>query len=421
LIVDYVAKRIRFRNGERHSVLQVTHGLPIQEVTLYLGKYRRKGRAANTIHFVCLTLALLYRELGRVKVDLLGRLTTGQFLTIPELNRLASAAQFRVDDLDDNVTDKGGPQVINLSAVRFRRGKRVTELKAVDVATQASRLRYMADYLGFLSDYVGSMLPESERNTLRAEKEEALAILRANIPEMSRRAKLNARVGLSEDETSRLLAVVHPDSPNNPWKRGFVCLRNWLIVVLLLATGMRRGELLGLQIGDLHPSLPKLRIIRRADAAEDLRRNQPNTKTNDREIELTPALMQRLWSYINTERRAIKAARKIPQIFVADEGEALSQSSIDKLFRQLREACPDLPVRLTSHVMRHTWNDRFSEQAEELGLSDAVEEKARNLQQGWSDNSVMAAIYTRRYTARKGRQVALKLQERLDERLNQDK
>lgn len=421
MIVDYVAKRIRFRNGERHSVLQVTHGLPIQEVTLYLGKYRRKGRAANTIHFVCLTLALLYRELGRVKVDLLGRLTTGQFLTIPELNRLASAAQFRVDDLDDNVTDKGGPQVINLSAVRFRRGKRVTELKAVDVATQASRLRYMADYLGFLSDYVGSMLPESERNTLRAEKEEALAILRANIPEMSRRAKLNARVGLSEDETSRLLAVVHPDSPNNPWKRGFVCLRNWLIVVLLLATGMRRGELLGLQIGDLHPSLPKLRIIRRADAAEDLRRNQPNTKTNDREIELTPALMQRLWSYINTERRAIKAARKIPQIFVADEGEALSQSSIDKLFRQLREACPDLPVRLTSHVMRHTWNDRFSEQAEELGLSDAVEEKARNLQQGWSDNSVMAAIYTRRYTARKGRQVALKLQERLDERLNQDK
>lgn len=420
-MVDYVAKRIRFQNGERHSVLQVRRGLPVHEVTLYLGKYRRKGRAANTIHFVCLTLALLYRELDRAKVDLSGRLITGQFLTIPELNRLASAAQFRMDDLDDDGAHKGKPQVINLSVVRFRRGKRVTERKAVDVATQASRLRYMADYLGFLSDYVGSMLPKSERNTLRVEKEQALAIFRANIPAVSKRAKLNARVGLSEDETSRLLAVVHPDSPNNPWKRGFVRLRNWLIVVLLLATGMRRGELLGLQIGDLHSSQPKLRIIRRADAAEDLRRNQPNTKTNDREIELSPIIMKRLWSFVNTERRVIKAARKVPQIFVSDEGDALSQSSIDKLFTQLRQACPDLSVRPMSHVMRHTWNDRFSEQAEAFGLSDAVEEKARNLQQGWSDNSAMAATYARRYTALKGQQVALKLQERLDEQFKQDK
>lgn len=419
-MVDYVAKRIRFRNGERHSVLQVPHGLPVHEVTLYLGKYRRKGRAANTIHSVCLTLALLHRELDKARVDLLGRLSTGQFLAIAELNRLASATQFRVGDLEEDVLDERNSQVVNRSVVRFRRSKRVTEREAVDGATQASRLRCMSDYLAFLSDYVGGTLPESERNALRAETERALTSFRTNIPEVSKRAKLNARVGLSDDETGRLLAVLHPDSPNNPWKRGFVRLRNWLIVVLLLATGMRRGELLGLQIGDLHPNQPKLRIIRRADAEEDLRRIQPNTKTNDREIELRSAIMKRLWSFINTERRAIKAARKVPQVFVSDEGQALSHSSIDKLFAQLREACPDLSVRLMSHVMRHTWNDRFSEQAEALGVSDAVEEKARNLQQGWSDNSAMAATYTRRHTAHKGRQVALKLQERLDEQAKQD-
>lgn len=420
-MANYVAKRIRFRNGERHSVLQVPYGLPVHEVTLYLDKYRRKGRAANTIHFVCQTLALLYRELDKAKVDLLGRLASGQFLTLPELNRLASAAQYRMADLDEEVAYKARSNVINLSRVRLRRKVCETERKAVDVATQASRLRYMADYLAFLSDYVEGTLSESERKKLKAEKEHALTAFRSNIPEVSKRAKLNARVGLSEEEMERVLSVVHPDSPNNPWERGFVRLRNWLIVVLLLATGMRRGELLGLQIGDLHPSQPKLRIIRRADAAEDLRRIQPNTKTNDREIELGPAILRRLWSFINTERRAIKAARKIPQIFVSDEGEALSQSSIDKLFAQLRAACPGLPMRLTSHVMRHTWNDRFSEQAEALGLSDAVEEKARNAQQGWSDNSAMAATYTRRYTTKKGRQVALKLQERLDEKLKQDK
>jgi len=417
---EYVARRIRFRNGERHSVLKVSFGLPVHEVTLYLDKYRRKGRAANTIHFVCVTLALLYQELDRAKVDLLGRLTKGRFLTVAELNRLASAAQYRADDLDEEVANKGKPKVIKLSRVRLRRKGGETERRAVDVATQASRLRYMADFLSFLSDYAGCSLPASEREALRAESERALTAFRANVPEVSKRAKLNARVGLSEEEMERLLAVVDPNSENNPWERGFVRLRNWLIVVLLLATGMRRGELLGLQIGDLHPSQPKLLIVRRADATEDLRRIQPNTKTNDREIELRSNIMKALWSFINKERRAIKAARKVPQVIVSDEGAALSQASIDKLFAQLRAACPGLPVRLTSHVMRHTWNERFSEQAEALGLSDVVEEKARNAQQGWSDNSTMAATYTRRHTARKGRQVALKLQERLDEKLKED-
>jgi integrase len=420
-MTEYVARRVRFRNGERLSVLHVPYGLPVHEVTLYLDKYRRKGRAANTIHFVCLTLALLYRELDKAKVHLSGRLATGHFLTAPELNRLASAVQYRMDDLDADEADKGKSNVINLLRVRLRRKTGETEREAVDVATQASRLRYMADYLDFLSDYVGSTLSHSERRSLKAEKEDALTAFRANIPTASKRAKLNARVGLSGEEMERVLAIVHPESPDNPWERGFVRLRNWLIVVLLLATGMRRGELLGLQIGDLNPSQPKLRIIRRADAAEDLRRIQANTKTNDREIELRPAIMKRLWSFINTERRAIKAARKVPQIIVSDEGDALSESSIDKLFAQLRTACPGLPVRLTSHVMRHTWNDRFSEQAEALGLTDTVEEKARNAQQGWSDNSAMAATYTRRHTARKGREVSLKLQERLDEKLKQDK
>jgi integrase len=256
---------------------------------------------------------------------------------------------------------------------------------------------------------------------LKATSERALTVFRANIPKDSKRSKLNARVGLSTEEMDRLLAVVKVDSPDNPWVHEFVRRRNWLIIVLLLATGMRRGELLGLQVGDLAPNQPKLRIVRRADTTSDARLKQANTKTGDREIELRPAIMKALWAFIRSERYAIKAARKIPQIFVSDEGQAFSESSVDKLFADLRAACPGLPMRLTSHVTRHTWNDRFSEQAEALGLSDAVEEKARNAQQGWADNSAMAATYTRRHTARKGREVALKLQERLDESLKQDK
>jgi len=421
-MAKYIAKRVRFRNGERHSVVQVPYGLPVHECTVYLDKYRKRGRAANTIHFVCTSLAFLYRELDAAKIDLLDRLGRGKFLTIPELGRLASAVQYRVEDLEQETEGehKHSANVIDIARIGMRRKIIETPRRPVDVATQASRLRYMADYFEFLANYVGATLPDAERRAVESESARALSAFRAHIPEVSKRAKLDARVGLSLDEQDRLLAVVHPNSPNNPWARGFVRLRNWLIVVLLLATGMRRGELLGLQVGDLNTNQPKLRIIRRADALNDARRHQPNTKTNDREIELTPSIMKALWSYINKERRAIKLARSIPQIIVSDEGDALSQSSIDKIFEQLRAACPGLPVRLTSHVMRHTWNERFSEQAEALGLSESVEERARNSQQGWSDNSKTATTYTRRHTAKKGRELSLKLQERLDEKLSGD-
>ena len=176
--------------------------------------------------------------------------------------------------------------------------------------------------------------------------------------------------------------MIQPDSPDNPWERGFVRQRNWLIVVLLLATGMRRDELLGVQIGDIDQHLPKLRILRRADASEDPRRIQPNTKTSDREVELRPAIMRAVWNYINYHRKKIKVVRKYPQLIVVDDGQPLSLKSIDKIFVQIRESCPRLAVTLTSHVMRHTWNDRFSEQAEIMGLTNTVEEKARNEQQG---------------------------------------
>lgn len=419
---SFIAKRIRFRNGERLSVLAVPYGLPVHEVTLYLDSFRKKGRAANTIHFVCSTLALLYSELDRAGINLINRLEDARFLTAPELARLASLAQLRMADADEEGTGniKAKSNVINMARFSLRLKTNSQQRVPVDVATQASRLRYMADFLAFATRYVAPTLSSEAHSRLEQESAQALAAFRAQVPSVSRRAKLYARVGLSAEEQDRLVSLVRPDSPDNPWDRGFVRKRNWLIVVLLLATGMRRGELLGLQIGDLNPREPKLRIIRRADAPEDARRVQPNTKTHDREIELTQSIMKAIWKYINEERRAIPAARKIPQIFVSDEGDALSSASIDKLFFQLRRACPGLPVALTSHVMRHTWNERFSEQADALGLSEVAEQQARNQQQGWSDNSKMAATYTRRHTAKKGNELALKLQESLDAKLQRD-
>ncbi len=286
-MVKFVAQRIRFRNGERYSLLQRVDGLPVHEVTLYLGKYRNKGRASNTIHLVCSCLALLYRELHLARVNLLERLAKGQFLTLPELDRLVSAARYRVEDLDEEPAE-AKMKVIDIRRIGIRLRQKQDERQPVNVHTYASRLRYIADYLSYISGYVAATLPRGERRDLDADTALALNVFREHIPEVSKRDKLGARVGLSVEEQNRVLAVVHPESPDNPWVRGFVRRRNWLIVVILLASGMRRGELQGLQIGDIHPNLPKLNILRRADAAEDRRTRQPNTKTSDRTVTSMP-------------------------------------------------------------------------------------------------------------------------------------
>lgn len=93
-MTQFVAERVKFRNGERHSVLRRAGGLPVHEVTLFLARFRTRGRLPNTIHRVCTVMALLYRWLPEANIDLLARLRQGQFLTTAEIYRLVDTAQY---------------------------------------------------------------------------------------------------------------------------------------------------------------------------------------------------------------------------------------------------------------------------------------------------------------------------------------
>lgn len=410
----FVAKRIQFRNGERHSILGRVGGLPVHEATLFLARFRTRGRAANTIHVVCTTLALLYRWLHSSKIDLMGRLRQGQFLTAPEIYRLVDTAQYRLDDQSEDDSTKGvKSQVVDLHRVRMRRKAVHVDRQAVGVANHATRLRYIFAYFDFLVGYVAATLPRPLKVQLEEDSKQVLSVLRAQVPEVPVGGKLGAREGMSEEDQQRLLATVHPDSPQNPWKRGFVRHRNWLIVVLLLATGMRRGELLNIRISDLQQRKPLVNIVRRPHEAGDRRLIQPTPKTRERTVELRPSIMKAVWEHIAL-RDEIRAARTHGYLIVSEDGPELGYKSVDRIFADIRGACRGIEIDLSSHVMRHTWNDRFSEQAEAMALSEVAEERARNEQQGWADNSKSAATYTRRYAARKGRELSLKLQEKLD-------
>jgi integrase len=409
-MTKYVARPIRFRNGERFFVLSAPNGLPVHEVTLFLGTFRTRGLAANTIRYACVALALLYRMLG--EIDLLARLRSGKFLSSAELGRLTSSAQYRIDELIRPSASRS-QRVVDIRQITMRRKATAAQVNAVVKDTHSSRLRYIANFLEYLVDYVHSGLPMEQQREFKNQCAEEIAKFRAAIPKTSRNAKLGKRQGLSREIEDRLLSVIDPLSPNNPWHRPFVRERNWIIFVLMLGLGIRVGELLGIDLADLDLATCKVRIVRRADAIEDPRLEQPNPKTRDRELELRPRIMKRLVAYIS-DRRHLRFAAFHPKLIVTDDGKAISMSAAQKLFADLRRVCPWLPDHFTSHALRFTWNDRFSEKADELSINDAHEASARNEQQGWSENSKSAAVYTRRSSAAIGRSLSLKLQEKLD-------
>lgn len=89
-------------------------------------------------------------------------------------------------------------------------------------------------------------------------------------------------------------------------------------------------------------------------------------------------------------------------------------SALNKVFAVLRRECPDLPEDLSPHVLRHTWNDRFSALMDKQNVSEEAEKRMRSRLMGWSETSGTAAVYTRRHVQRKASEAALALQATLN-------
>jgi integrase len=208
----------------------------------------------------------------------------------------------------------------------------------------------------------------------------------------------------------RMLDVIRPDSPENPWKGGHVRVRNQLIFNMLLALGLRKSELLVARLEDLDLRTNQVLIARRADDPLDPRADAPNTKTLDRLLVLSDDLAQMIRSYIK-ERRLIAGARRYPHLLLANgTGRPLSKQALNKLFVELRTKVPGLPDELQPHVLRHSWNDEFSALMDRRNIAPAEEERMRKQQMGWSDNSKMSAVYTKRHTKRRTDKASLDLQ-----------
>jgi integrase len=415
----YAVRTVVLQSGERLPILLNSDtGSPLFEPTVYsLTELRARNRAAATIEQALRAVLVLYRFTHSHGIDLSARLAEGRLLQLGEIDELVRHCRLRLGASGHSDAS------VAASVLRARSTDSVWMRSApapleVDASSAALRLRYIRDYVRWLAT---DRLQHIERSdpahvALLGEAELVVRLLGQRIPSTASRDFVGQRQGLSPEALARLNEVVSASSAENPWKGAHARERNALIVHWLRSLGLRRGELLGIRILNINFQANEVRITRHADDPEDPRTRQPNTKTYGRLVPLDDELAQLTRQYIMGARRAIAGARKHDYLFVANgTGAPLTLGAVDHIFTALRRKYPDLPSDLSAHVLRHTWNDRFSELMDEKGVPEEIEHKMRSRLMGWSETSKTASTYTRRHVHKRAREAALQLQRSIAE------
>lgn len=417
MAVGYRVEKLRLESGERISLLlDSTTGIPLWDATLYiLTEVRGTNRAASTIDQVCRAVMVALQVFDHRKIDLSARLANGKVLELNEIDELARLAGFTQKALDALVTEDRLPvssrRVVSLEKVRMGQSAGETPPQVAS-ETKAIRLMYIRKYIAWVARRALLKLDhrQGDHQAMMTAAQWMNDALAARTPDSNHNAH-DQRQGVGAEMRARILEVVDPASPENPWVSHHVRERNQLIFHWLLLLGLRNGELLSVKVKNVDFRTGEVSIIRNADDQEDKRKNAPTTKTKARLLALGETLQQRTHDYVVKTRRAIPGAKDHGFLFVANgTGDPLSLSAVRKLFQELRTKVPGLPDELTPHILRHTWNDDFSELMDAQGVAPEEEERMRKQAMGWSDSSKMAATYTRRHVQRKANEASLAMQ-----------
>lgn len=220
---------------------------------------------------------------------------------------------------------------------------------------------------------------------------------------------------LSQLEVTHLLEVVHPDSDHNPFAPEHR-LRNFLIVKLFLATGIRLGELLLLRTTSMAQEDENFYMsIAPSLNPEDTRADLPDLKNS--QSERIVAINEQLYIlsdyYILHLRRPVRKGKTMNLthgfLFTSELGKPLSKGAVADIFRKINSTLLILnkpsSIRISPHVLRHTFADNFLQyliDVRHLDMARAKDELRAVC--GWTIDSPMPLHYAARYISRMANQ-----------------
>lgn len=376
---------------------------PVLLATRYVIDERRESKQAGTVDRDLRVLAWFYQWCDKREVDIEARLREGKLFTQAEITGFCRYIRAR---RQDNL----------IGSIRMQNGKHLDEEDTKEIpsilapATFNSYVGVVKDFLVWAAyEFIPRATPSSEvEDTVDTAVNRLTHAFRSNYKSGKTHAN---RKGLTHEEVNEIRKIIAPESKLNPFKKS-VQFRNQLIFELMIATGIRRGELLKIKLRHL-PSGPKitLHIERAPDDKEDSRKREPQVKTNERDIPLPRHLRVNLWRYVQKHRKRGDHT----YLFTSNRtGAPLDAAGVNWIFSFLVTKClPHLKGKLYPHALRHTFNNGFLEQAESLGLDEHMRKEVQRYINGWSEESNMPELYSRRSIEVQALQVAEKFQDSL--------
>jgi integrase len=303
----FLIREVRFPNGERMPLLvrRLTN-LPVEATTYWTSSDRRaSNKQATTLEQDLRNVLVFYLWAEARGLNPLSVLKGPSFLSLQQLNDLDGFCRKPVEALVFEAT-YGKPK------------SRKNALKQPGRVQVRNRMQSIHEFIKHVSfDHLSRLRPGTPEHTeYRKSREESLEHWEARFRSLDTPPSASPRKGLSKASAERLRDVIRPDGVDNPWTPD-VRFRNGLIVLLLWSTGMRRGEVLGLETHDVQWTAvgATIKIVRRPDNPRDKRRRRPSVKTLGRELVLHEVIASLLKQYIMGDRRHHPGARKHPFIF----------------------------------------------------------------------------------------------------------
>ena len=382
----------RWQSGERYRMLvDAETGQPLWWPTLFITtQLRSAGRSVATMEGALRAIHVLLAYAETYGIDLDQRVRSGQYLALHEVDALSDSARRSFD--------------------RRRRRGGTHRAASVSKAHHYNRLNWIAAYLEWYAHAVrGNGRTRYDDKAIETVVKE----IRRRRPRWGRGVSTHDRA-LTDEQCDRLLRVIEPGHPDNPFEDRRAAERNELAVLMLLRLGVRSGELLGVQVPDIDWQQQWLSIHRRADDPEDPRMLQPRTKTLARGVPLFAELIERIDRYVRGARRQTKGANSHRYLLVVHrkgphEGGPLSVQGLTKVFAALR-LCDPMLAGVHPHSLRHTWNLKFSRALDgrptNERASPAEEQQVRSHLMGWQPGSGTAAVYNQRHISEKAQEAA---------------
>lgn len=385
------------------AVLVDEDGSPLFLPNVYATlKYRDRGAALTTTEKVLRTIGMTYLWASARKIDIHSAITSEAFLSVEQCEDLANFLRMNRAGQDVEVQATLKPRAQKVVRLEQVRGRMAISQPGSHASANESgyRIQTVANFLQHFHERLSNHALSSNDKELKEAREGAIKRLRSLAPRTGVTPQGDPVEGLPEDVMINVEGIFTPGADGNPFKKGFIQARNFLMYRIFSDNGMRRNELRHVRVDDVDYARKRVKVR--------VSKTRPrNLVISQKTAEVFREFVKNYWSAIPPSKRTHG------YLFITRSGDQISESATNLVFQIARQSSDAVPAYFAPHTMRRTWNDRLSRKIDAMPADKRMpaeeEKKIRILNNGWSNDSEQAS----RYAARSIREKADKIAEEL--------